>query len=327
MKEIFRNNIILTIMIVVLIGLLSSCGPDWGSNDRFNVNTSKYVNLYMPQARHNPNKKDLLIIDSTYTYIYGAAYGGAGKPASDIKINFEVNPALVDTFNLHNFTSYKLLPKGSYQMQSDSMNVTIPASQKSTQPLKLKISPLGHLKDDVKYLLPITLTEENGNVKINKEKQTTYFLVSGSYAQIDRSKWKIIDYSSYISNISTYHPSKLFDGAYGYPNYWLTVNPLPQYVTVDMGANHLIVGFNIVGNGSNASGSFVDRDPEKVKFQISNDGTHWSTGQTFHVSINGANNTASVFLSEPIKARYFKFTVLKVNNGDVMNVGDLSAFY
>jgi hypothetical protein len=286
--------------------------------------TNPKKELYIPQAKQNPNKLKLLIIDSTYIVNYKGAYGTAPAP-SDIAVSFSINQSLVDSYNNAHSTSYTILPKDSYTMGKTS--ATISVGEFDTPPLEIKINPKGHIKDSTKaqYLLPITITAKSGGVNANKNLQTAYFLIQGSYPLLERTNWTIPSFSSYLA----YPPEKLFDGIYagGSHTYWLTVNAMPQWVIIDMGKKQTLHGFKIAGNPNNSSGSYIDRNPKKVEFQFSDDGTNFSNGETFTLSLtSSAHHITKVHLSKSVQARYVKFSVLEVNSGVVMNVAELWAF-
>src|SRR5699024_4690003 len=127
------------------------------------------------QAKTVPAAHTVIVgIDTVQAIDYGATYGGPGSPKGDISVNFSVEPALVDTFNSQQASSYTLLPENAYEFEKTS--AIIPAGEKYTSELKLKIN--GNLElEKEEYLLPVTMKVNNGSIPVNKDLQTTYFLI------------------------------------------------------------------------------------------------------------------------------------------------------
>lgn len=142
----------------------------------------RYVQVYMPQAGKNPVINDLIMSDTLQTIVYGANYGGTGYPDKNITVRFQVNTALVDSFNRRNGTSYRPLPEGSYQLQANS--AVIPKGKVSTDPLDLKIKTIGALEDGVEYLLPLQITRAD-NDSVSSSLGTTYYVIKASYQIVD----------------------------------------------------------------------------------------------------------------------------------------------
>lgn len=145
-----------------------------------------YSMLYMPQANGNPIIKTLSITSSVSTFNYSAFMGGSLDNSSTINVKFGVSSAMVDDFNLKNGTDYKAMPEGSYTL--DNPEAQINAGSKNTGILNLSIKTQGFILPFESYLIPVSITE--ANAKINPTLQTTYFLVTGSYApgEVPREK-------------------------------------------------------------------------------------------------------------------------------------------
>lgn len=316
------KKIAVTIVAITVVTLVTnSCGIDQN-----HIDFSKYDKIYMPQAQDNPAVRPVLIVDSTQTIGYNAAYAGANTPDKNINISFNVNPALVDSFNNNNFTSYPILPEASYQL--GKTKAMIPAGQRRTETLKLSLQTEGYIKaGGQEYLLPISINVNNADVPLNKDLKTTYFLIQGSYVNIDKSNWKVVDFDSQQPGRPDLAASNVIDGDDS--SIWNTqyTSPRPgppHYVSIDMGKSHKIHGFKIVGRDR-----YKNQNPKKVEFQFSDDGQNWRDGETFTLPMNLTDViTAKVYLSKTVDARYFKFIVIH----DVetahkpMNVCELYAF-
>jgi hypothetical protein len=338
MKSKTSKLISLSIVAVAFVIGLGSCNDNRVANvnSKYKINPNKYAKIYMPQARQRPHKVELFIVDSTQSIIYGAAYAGPETAPRDIHVKFSVNPALVDSFNNNNLTSYSILPANAYKLSKTS--AVIPKGERATPAFKVKINPFDHFKVGQEFLLPITMKEESGDVNINKEQKTAYFLISGEIRirLLGKSGWTLIQVPPNCCGDS-YTPDKIIDGVdNGVGHFWLVATEKPSApwsFTVDMGKSQTINGFKLVGN-SDASGdnpNYYKRNPKKVTFEFSDDGQTFSNSESFTLPFTGTNISdvvTKVFLSKPVKARYFKFTINTNVDGDntIANFGELYAF-
>jgi hypothetical protein len=139
--------------------------------------------VYMPQAQSIPSEHSAAFgfgFDTTEVISYSAVFKGPKKRSQDISVSFIVDPALVDSFNTNNLTSYPLLPDSSYELSSSA---DIPTGETSTGELKLKLK--GNIKVPHKqYLLPVTVKVTRGDVPVNTDLQTTYFLITAHKVRI-----------------------------------------------------------------------------------------------------------------------------------------------
>jgi hypothetical protein len=176
---------ILKISSLIFCILMAGCSKEVDID--LNVKDAEtYSMLYMPQANVNPIIKSLSITPSVSKFNYSAYMGGSLDNSSTINIKFGVSPAMVDEFNLKNGTDYKVMPEGSYTL--DNPEAQINAGSKNTGVLNLSIKTQGFILPFESYLLPISITE--ANAKINPALQTTYYLITGSYApgEVPREK-------------------------------------------------------------------------------------------------------------------------------------------
>ncbi|TZF86024.1 DUF1735 domain-containing protein (plasmid) [Pedobacter sp. BS3] len=153
------------------------------------ANPGDYVKIYMPQATDAPAKRTFVMADTLQTIIYGAAYGGTDYPGNDIEVSFKVDNSLVQDFNTKNGTDYAVMPQGSYELQTTS--ATIKKGELKTAPLKIKIKTAGSLEAFKQYLLPVSIEQVSGNLPVNENLRTSYFLVE---AQRDGISLKVMSY-------------------------------------------------------------------------------------------------------------------------------------
>jgi hypothetical protein len=307
-KSILNGILLLCIVGVVLNG----CETNIDSSEN-----SKFAKIYMPQAVDYPAQHSLDMVDSIQTIIYGANLGGANSAPTNIQVQFSVDSALVDSFNMENGTHYKLMPEAGYELSQKA--AVIPAGNYLTKPLKISITTIGALMPVSNYLLPISLNT-SGNVQINKTLQTTYFLIdtqinSDNIKLIDRTKWKVIDVDSHqITFPGKYaidgDPNTVWHSKYSPPP-----APPPHHITIDMGKSHVLSGLKIIGR-TGPSDIYIQGNPVDVTVKVSNDAKNWGDGEkiTFPLDLNTIE--AKVSLHSILKGRYFKLIITKVVGGD-----------
>lgn len=149
-----------------------------------------YSKIYMPLANDNPIMAALAIKDTTYTFSYSAYLGGSITPNTNINIRFGVVAAMVDSFNIANGTSYPIMPKESYTLETQ--NAIIPAGSLSTGTLNVSVKPKGYLQLFESFLLPISITQTDGATSINNSLATVYFIFTGAYANGEVPRQKVL---------------------------------------------------------------------------------------------------------------------------------------
>lgn len=165
-----RKNIYHFVILIIGIWIINSCSVN------HSLEADKFAKVYMPLARNKAETYTLVTgIDTSITITYGATYGGPGEPNKNINVSFSVAPALVDSFNYDNSTSYKLLPDKAYKLGKAS--TIIPAGESFSSRLTLKFIGNIDIEED-KYLLPVTMQVNSENVPINENLKTTYFLIT-----------------------------------------------------------------------------------------------------------------------------------------------------
>ncbi len=292
-----------------------------GSND-------VYARVYMPRAVDYPNSIILKMADAEQSFVYGAYFGGYADNNKNIQIQFEINPALVDSFNVRNGSNYSILPEGSYAFTSGAV---IKSGALSTEPLHLKINPYGVLTLFEKYILPISINTVSDGVAVHPELRTAYYVVEASldfsdYPAFDRSDWEILDFSSEepnegAENLGT--AAAVLDG--DYTTFWHTqwagsTPPPPHHIVVDMGSEKELHGLSFVGRQSDNMGK-----PENVVVSLSNDGENWT--EVGSLVLKDINDEQKYFLSSFEVGRYFKITVTSMFGGSAYtHLAELGAF-
>ncbi len=279
---------------------------------------SELSKVYLPSAIAVPNRIVLQMADSTQSVVYRAYVGGYEVNKLDIKVDLGVVPALVDSFNLRNNTSYDLLPEGTYSL-TNSTNIA--KGKFGSEPMSIAVNPVGaNLTLFKHYLLPVSITGVSNGVKMDDELNTSYFLIQPSlnvsdFPKYDRTVWQVAGFSTeepaegapnglatafLDGNKDTFWHSKWAGGE----------APMPHWVSIDLGESQEIHGLSIVArqNGTNSG------KPKDVTIEFSDDGQSWTNaGELLFEDVVTEQN---VFLNPPFKtARYFKFTVTS-SHGD-----------
>ena len=174
--------------------LLLSCGKEVYFNENI-PGAAEFTMVYMPQA-NAPLEKAVRITDSLYQFTYSAYIGGSLKNEANVKVKFEVLPAMVDSFNQKNATSYQILPEGSYTLNNP--DAVISSGSQSTTALHVSVKTLGYILPFESYLLPISIT--GADVKINNSISTTYFIITGSYSPGEVPREKVYSFGANAGN-------------------------------------------------------------------------------------------------------------------------------
>jgi hypothetical protein len=324
------KKIILDIILIAL--LLLACTLSFNCKDKVELPyqpVASYNRVYMPEAVNGPVSETLLITDSIQTATYGANFGGQDYPTSDIAINFVVNKALADSFNMANKTSYPMLPDGSYTLSA--MSSVIPKGKLSTPPLSIsfKTNGPGAMNALITYILPVSIL--NTSVKVNENLRTTYYLIKAQpnfndYQNYDRTNWQVIAFSSQEANGEGPNNGRAIfalDGntATYWHTQWQGASPgPPHYLTIDMGQVETIHGLSFVGRQSDGAGK-----PNAVDVMVSTDNVNWTDAGSFNLQNN--QDLQKVFLPNGFQqARYFQVIINSAYNASYTQIAELNAF-
>lgn len=143
MKEKYTNNV-LCAMLIILCTLLAACQK----------RTIMEQAIYITNAQANPFAS--LSVDNAGGSLSLTASTSAVSD-QDLNINFKINPALVDSYNLRHGTEFKALPVQFVRLSSTQAAIRRGASVSNA--VQVEILPLGGaVEAGVQYLVPIELT-------------------------------------------------------------------------------------------------------------------------------------------------------------------------
>ncbi|WP_215223137.1 BT_3987 domain-containing protein [Echinicola shivajiensis] len=301
---------------------MTSCDPDFVVEQ-----PEQYTKLYMPQAVSASSSHSLVLKDSVQSIVFGAAYGAPYTLGTEINVSFAADLSMVDAYNDANGTSYPALPTESFELSSSS--VSIPAGDMASEPLKVNINPINGFDFETQYLLPITITSVDGNITLNEELKTSYFLVEANppvYEPFIRTGWTIASVSSEETvgeGAGNGHAKHALDGEIGtfWHTQWYGGSPEPPHdIAIDMGESKLISGFSFIQRQNRSTGNV-----NEIYIELSDDGQNWTQVDIFPGSLPNDNNNNPVFLKSPQTARYFKVTITSTH-GDT-NFTHLAEIY
>jgi hypothetical protein len=188
------NNLIPLLMIICGAAFFfSGCSSHSYSPTQPKVGLTSQV--YMPQAQ---GSSESIVLNNNTAFVsetYSAKYGGFSGANSAISVSFIVDPSKVDAFN-GDSTSYLLLPENAYSLSNTK--ATIPAGSKSTSALQVDISGV-FLQKGKTYVLPITVKVDSGGATVNKNLQTSYFVVHSEVSGLQDVNTPII-ITGWLSN-------------------------------------------------------------------------------------------------------------------------------
>ncbi len=116
--------------------------------------------VYLAEAKRNPFERIVFIDDVGEKFRYTAFYDGASQPQEDIEVSFHVDAAMAASYNREHGTAYRMLPRGSYEMETGSAEIT--RGSVSAPAGEILVKGRGHLKAFEKYILPVTVRVEGG---------------------------------------------------------------------------------------------------------------------------------------------------------------------
>jgi len=292
----------------------------------------QYTNVFMQLASDGPVEKSFSIQDEWAKISFGAGYGGFDILNQPLKVDFTIDPSLIEQYNQQNNTQYTLPPEGSYKMAESS--VQIQPGNAGSNSTSLEINPvlLGGTKQ---YIIPVKIDQVQPAVPIAQNLQATYFLVNGFYETnpfepISNAAWSIADYSD-----------DDYDGIGGRAPFcidsdvntcWLSTYRRvdgwrpghPHFVAIDMKDTHTMHGVTLFGRrGANQAYLF----PKNVLIQTSSDGETWEDAGSYTIAASSDDTSATMYFEQSVSCRYFKVTVLSSEgNGDTTAVAELVAF-
>lgn len=303
-----HKNISKGIIMIFLILVTFSC-----SENKLEVpNSEAYSKVYFKDALEDPVEYTFTMKDEWVKIKFGAGYGGVDFQDRDLTINIEVENSLVEEYNETNGTDYPTLPEDSYRL--DSKILIVPAGESHSNSISIEINPT-HLTGPRPHLLPISIKDVSGGVKVNEKLKTVFYEVTGTYEEnpfenFSQENWTVYNFSSDEN-----------DGLGGRAHHAFDEDPNtiwhsqwrrdedgnrpghPHFIAIDLNNTKLIHGLEIFGRKDQIGGNGNPRD---IVVELSNNGDDWIKTSNYTLD-NIASNT--IYFPKAMNARYVKLTV------------------
>ncbi|GHE36591.1 BT_3987 domain-containing protein [Sphingobacterium griseoflavum] len=229
--------------------------------------------IYMAQAYSNVAAVTLYAIDTLQDVHFGASYGGLKYPESDIPVVFEVDAALIDSYNQEFGTNFIAFPQSSYTISG--LQSTIRSGRSDSDPLKIAVSAK-ELSLGVSYMLPVRLVSA-GSSPINEA-------LSVSYLRIDSLIRRERDVTAQ-GTIAVSHENNgganANEGSLKLVDNNTATKYLTQNYTSGMWFQLTFPTAKALGAYTFTSGNDADtRDPKTWRLEGSNNGTEWTVLDT-----------------------------------------------
>lgn len=131
--------------------------------------------VYFNEAIRKPFERTVFIDAENDMLRYTAFYKGVSPPKQDIHVEFFVEANGVTVFNAKSNTGYKMLPRGSYNLEL--LSATIVEGGVSAPSGEVKIIRKDYLKPFEKYILPLTVKVTNGQAEADADYSTIYYVI------------------------------------------------------------------------------------------------------------------------------------------------------
>lgn len=151
----------LPILCTLLLGLAGcKSGPDYGDA------------VYMTGTLTSPSVKFLVEGESAL----GLTVTSTDKTETDVKVDVQITPQLLESFNASTGRNCQMPPEGSYSIESS--NVVIAAGTNQSTPIRITANA-EKLQEGVAYCLPVSITDvSDSDLKVMENSRTAYVMLT-----------------------------------------------------------------------------------------------------------------------------------------------------
>lgn len=250
---------------------------------------------------------------------------------SRIEVTLEIDDSLVKTYNAENGTEY-IAVNSSWVSVTNNTLIIEQGEYASSDSIVVKIDEDKQMEMELgQYMIPIKIREVKGNMVVSENSNTIFMLVSvkeDPYAipLADRTGWTIADCSSeekYGESGGNGFASCVLDGNYysfWHSEWYFNSAVPPHYLTIDMGKEAEMVGFQYVTRNNYAG------FPKTIVVDTSLNGMDWMPAGTYYNLPTGANVEYRSFFEEFRQARFFRITITEVYNATYTALAEVNAF-
>lgn len=293
-------------------------------------NPNSYSKVYLTDGQNSPIEYQYEMKDEVHSIPLGAGYGGFLNLDEDITVGLKFDPELINDFNTSNQTNYPLISEESFTLSSNT--VVLPAGGTNSNSINIEINP-SKLLGPSEFLLPISIENVTGNVFVNDDLKTVYYLISGFYDEnpfeyFSRDKWTVHDYSSDENDSGGGRAHHAIDG--NMETFWHSRwrrDPdgnrpgHPHFLAFDMNEVKTIHGLEIFGRTNKVG---ADGNPKNIYVELSIDGEEWIMTKSY-VLDNISSNI--IYFPTAMNARYFKMTIDESHTGVYRShIAEIEAF-
>jgi len=221
----------------------------------------------------------------------GISITSSEKMEKDVTIDIKIDPELVSAFNKSNGTSYEFLPTGSYELSNNK--VIISSGFHVSESAELSIISLDQFEEGIIYLVPISITDVDGDIDVLEASKTIYVIVKRTIitiaADLEDYNYFAVDFESdpTLSNVS-----ELTTECRVYMEGWETHNP---YISSVMGIEECwLLRFGDVSIDNNQlqlAGGLINGN----KYPVSSK-AHFTTGRWYHVAAVYNGSTIALYV-------------------------------
>jgi hypothetical protein len=303
-----------------LIAVLGACDDGIPAKLEFD----QFKKLYLSAASNEPKTVKIHGNIDTSFVLGNIAYGGTtdfkqGGVTAEIAVDF----SLVATYNAEHNTAFEPLPEGSFSF--DKTSLVIENGKNHSEVVQLFVTPGTLVDEEQTYMLPVTIKSVTGNVPINENRKTAYWIFS--FAPIvelcEKTRWSVVDFSSNHGGDNVV--AHAIDG--NYQNRWHSQDdPRPHFITIDMSETLTIVRFGIWPSVFDRPAGEADpRMPSKIRYEVSNDNVNWTSVGEFPYDNSITNLEGRFFDITPVVARYFRLTSVEWTEAPMV-LGELDVY-
>jgi hypothetical protein len=229
----------------------------------------------------------------------------------DITYTVDVDATILDEYNTQNGTTYKMIPDAAYEIDKSSL---VMRNNFTTEMMKLSLKEEGFMRDADNYnfgyyAVPLRITSVS-KYGIDPESSTLIYPVTLIAPDVDKSSWAVDSVSCQVSDeidnsTSTDFATLVYDTKTDtyWRTKWVTPDPLPYLVSIDMGELNKIYGVSFALPDNKNYGNI-----KSGYFEISEDNQTWKKIVEF-TRTDEATDRKMSFDIDMVKGRYLRFVI------------------
>jgi len=230
-----------------------------------------------------------------------------GDVSSDVHyVTFATDTSKIADYRAKYGSAALLLPTTSYLFYKTT--VAISAGSKLSEPGVLNLSFQTVLRPRSAYVLPLVITDVDGQLQDPKTRKVVYYVFNtGDATYVDHTGFTVTATAS--STLGVNVPARAVDAATG-STFWASSNTtvLPQWVNIDFGRAVTFPAFDYFFPTAvtQAIGGYTT----SAKVETSSDNITWVDKGTYAIDVNNTLKRQTINMPSLTTARYLRFTIL-----------------